>query len=84
MNTTFDMPLISSLPAKAGTLRITYNEDGLLYVDYYLASWGKLPDRLYNTMLFSTLFAPVLKEIEAAIANNKQSLIESHDQTILS
>ena len=78
------MPLLSSLPAQCGTLRITYNEDGFLHADYYLAGWQKLPDRLYNTMLQSTIFKPVLDEIEAAIENNKKSLTEAHDQNSLS
>lgn len=80
----FDLPLVSSLPAACGTLRITYNEDGFLHADYHLANWQKLPDRLYNTMLYSTMFAPVMEQIEAAIENNRQSLILDHNQTTLS
>jgi hypothetical protein len=67
----FDLPLVTATPISAGFLRITYG-------DYYLAGLQKLPDRLYSTMLQSTLFAPVMEQINAAIENNRDSLKQDH------
>jgi hypothetical protein len=79
----FDLPLCSSDNFHKGTLRITYSDQGLLYADYIL-SHSVLPDRLPRPLLESTLFGTVMADINAAIENNRRSLIESHDQSILS
>jgi hypothetical protein len=74
----FDLPLVTATPISAGFLRITYGDKGFMYADYYLAGLQKLPDRLYSTMLQSTLFAPVMEQINAAIENNRDSLKQDH------
>lgn len=69
---TFDIPLHTSAPLHCGNLRITYNEYGFMYADYYM-NRSSLGDRLPGSLLQSTLFKPVMEEIEGAIENNKRS-----------
>lgn len=80
---TFDLPLCTSSAVHCGNLRITYNNKGFMYADYYM-NRSSLGDRLSGSLLQSTLFKPVMEEIEGAIENNRQSLIESRDQSTLS
>lgn len=76
MHQTFDLPLIDSANIHKGVLRITYNDHGLTTADYYINN--RLADRIPWLMLQSTLFAPVMEQIEAAIANNRDSLKQDH------
>lgn len=75
---TFDLPLCTSSALHCGNLRITYNDKGFMYADYYM-NRSSLGDRLPGSLLQSTLFKPVMEDIEGAIENNRRSEQEDID-----
>lgn len=85
MNTqrTFDLPLCTSSAVHCGNLRITYNDKGFMYADYYM-NRSSLGDRLPGPLLQSTLFKPVMEEIAGAIKAHTEDIdTDNHSHLII-